>query len=324
MIGSYYQAQRFDPIGVLGNVSAQASLAHEAIVQYLAGPIGRFAPWGEQTVNGWQEIMPPEYNYSIFPIGAQTLSRAEQSAFGNPVGIVGIMFREPRPLKYVDELFTEGPYEAFAGYVVFRLDDKKRLPTAEFLYLGKLADEGSHDGMGSYGKMERAVKAAGGVLVYALPEGRSGSERTVPPGAIESAVAASMGVDVPVGPEVPYNPAAIVPADAGMLDAQDQVRIDAMVEGGADREGLEELIRWAKSGAPDSSNASSATSVTPTSVTPASEEVPLIASEPVPTVPTASPAAGSSGTLALGVLGVLGGAALGYFGYRLVKRKAAP
>lgn len=197
MLGAYYESHPVDPISALGNVSAQASLAHEAIREFLRGPIGRFAPWGEQTVNGWNEIVKPEYNYSIFPISAATLRAAEQKAVGNPVGVVGILFRQPVPLDEVEKLFGAGPYEVFQGEVVYRVDDDKAIPTAEFLYLGKLYDEGKHDGLGTYEAMEAAVTAAGGKLVFALPYAPTGMELEAPAGTLESAIAMTMGIPAP-------------------------------------------------------------------------------------------------------------------------------
>lgn len=286
MFGSYYEAQRFDPISAFGAVSGQASLAHEAIVEFLAGPIGRFAPWGEQTLNGWQEIVKPEYNYSIFPINAETLRRTEQRAFGNPVGVIGIMFRYPVPLSEVDKLFTEGPYEGFAGYAVYRLDDQKRMPTAEFLYLGKLADEGKTDGSSSYEAMDRAVKRAGGVLVYALPEGRTGAEREVPEGTLQTAVAATMGEEV-LETTVPLGP---TPAAPPLLP---------------------------------SSTSPTPFVPSPAATLPAARAAELPPTTRVPTVPTTAPvtsaaASSSSGAFAIAAVGLLGGVALGYY---VVKRR---
>lgn len=203
MLGSYYEAHTLDPIKALGAVSDQASLAHEAIREFLMGPIGRFAPWATQTLNGWQVIVYPEYNYSIFPINSNTLRAAEDAAMGNPVGMIGILFRQPMPMNAVDELFAAGPYEAARGEVVYRLDDMKEVPTAQFLYLGKLGDEGKHDGYGTYEAMEAAVMKAGGTLVFAMPTERTGAERAVADGTLESAVAATMGQEVPVSPTDP-------------------------------------------------------------------------------------------------------------------------
>lgn len=213
MLGAYYEAHTLDPIGALGNVSGQASLAHEAIREFLAGPIGRFAPWAEQTVDGYNEVVTPEYNYSIFPIGANTLRAAEQKAVGNPVGVVGILFRAPAPLEEVDKLFGAGPYELFQGEVVYRVDDDKAVPTPQFLYLGKLYDEGTHDGLGTYEAMDAAIKAAGGRLVFALPYSPSGMETSPPAGTVYSAINATMTDDVPAGPIVTTPEEYVVPAE---------------------------------------------------------------------------------------------------------------
>lgn len=210
MIGSYYEAHALDPIKSLGNVSPQASLAHEAIRNLLMGPVGQFAPWGEQTVSGWRPIAQPPYNYSIFPINAQTLTQAERQASGNPVGVIGALFSVPVPLRDVDAMFSEGPYEAFRGEAIYRLDDTKPVPTPQFLYFGKLMNEGAHDGTGSYRALDQSVTESGGTLVFVLPTDRVGTERGAPRVPLETAIAAELAA--PNGPaslpQVPTNAAA--------------------------------------------------------------------------------------------------------------------
>lgn len=193
MIGAYYKAQALDPIKGLGAVSAQASEAHEAMRSLVMGPIGRFAPWGEQTVEGWKEIS-PSFNYSLFPINAQTLAQAEQMAVGNPVGLIGVLFRMPVPLQDVDAVVQQGPYQVVKGEAVYRLEDTQPTPTPEFLYFAQLMDDGEREGNETYTKLEQAVAASGGTLVFVVPEARSGLERPAPAVPLETAVGAKLGV----------------------------------------------------------------------------------------------------------------------------------
>lgn len=180
MIGSYYQSFPQDAVRGLANVSTQASLAHEALQSLLMGTLGRYVPWAEQTVSGWKDILVPNQNYDLFPINAESLQRAEDMAQGNPVGMIGILFREPVPMRVVDDLFATGPYQAMRGEAVYRVDDDKETPTPQFLYFGALMDEGTHDGYGSYEALEQTVEAAGGKLVFVMPSDRGGEERSHP------------------------------------------------------------------------------------------------------------------------------------------------
>lgn len=194
MIGAYYEAQLVDPIKALGSVSPQASTAHEAMMSLVMGPVGRFAPWGEQTTAGWKEIESPSYNYTLFPINAQTLAQAEQMAVGNPVGLIGVLLRVPMPMSDVDAVVQQGPYKVLRGEAVYRLDDKQPTPTPEYLYFAQLMDDGEREGNETYGALEQAVASIGGTLVFVLPEGRSGQERAAPEMPLEAAVAAKLGV----------------------------------------------------------------------------------------------------------------------------------
>lgn len=179
MIGAYYEAQPLDPIGALGEVSSQASLAHEAIRPLLMGTLGQFAPWAEQTTEAFQKL-DPEVNYNLFPINAATLTEAERRALGSPVGMVGMIFRAPMPLDSADALLSQGPYDLARAEVLYRLDDEKPTPTPFFFYIGTLMDEGDHDGQGTYQKLEGAVRERGGTLVFIVPTARTGDERAAP------------------------------------------------------------------------------------------------------------------------------------------------
>lgn len=196
MIGSYYESRPVDPLRGLGNVSSQASLAHEAVSTLLMGTLGRFAPWGEQTVGGWQDYRTVTQNYDIYPMNAQTLEKAEALAFGNPVGLVGALLSTPVPLKVIDQAFTQGPYQVVRGEAIYRIDDMGEPPRAAFLYLGTLMDEGTHDGRGSYQAMEQALANLGARLVYVEPGARSGTERPLPTTPLEVAVPLELGEPV--------------------------------------------------------------------------------------------------------------------------------
>lgn len=193
MIGAYYETQPLDPIKGLADVSTQASHAHEAIRPLLKGTIGSFAPWGEQTTTGWEDYSAPAHNYTLFPMNAATLRQAESAASGNPVGMIGVLYRSPAPLEAVDDVMSQGPYEVIRGEAIYRLDDRQPLPTPQFLYLGKLMDEGEHDGRGSYEALEVAVKDTGGELVFVEPTDRTGIERPLPTAPLSVVVPMTQG-----------------------------------------------------------------------------------------------------------------------------------
>ena len=205
MIGSYYEPFPLDPIKGLANVSSQASLAHEALQSLLMGTLGRFVPWAEQTVSGWQEITSPGQNYDVFPLNAETLKRAEDLAAGSAVGMIGALFRAPVPLRVVDELFAKGPYHVVKGEAIYRVDDEKPTPTPQFLYFGVLSDEGTHDGYGTYDALEQAVTAAGGELVFVLPSERTGEERAAPVAPASTAIVAELTPEAPPPESLPLH-----------------------------------------------------------------------------------------------------------------------
>lgn len=178
-LGAYYQAQLLDPIGALGQVSAQASLAHEALRSKLMSPSGDYAVWATQEMTGWTPRA-PDYNYRAYPVNAAMLREAERDAMGSPVGLVAAIFSSPMPLEVADALFAEGPYTLSHAEVVYRLDDRESVPTPWFLYWGSLSDEGKTDGYGSYEALEQAIARADGSFVFVVPSSRTGQERPHP------------------------------------------------------------------------------------------------------------------------------------------------
>src|SRR3972149_8262571 len=80
-LGAYYQAQLLDHIGALGQVSAQASMAHEALRSKLMSPSGDYAVWATQEMTGWTPRA-PDYNYRAYPVNAAMLREAERDAMG--------------------------------------------------------------------------------------------------------------------------------------------------------------------------------------------------------------------------------------------------
>lgn len=179
-LGAYYPTHQLDPIQGLGDVSEQASLAHETIRRYLKGPSGNYAPWATQGATSWTPIVEPEFNYRAYPINASTLRRVEAESFSNPVGLVAAVFPQAISLHQADALYSSGPYVLSHGEAVYRLEDGGEPPRPWYLYWGALANEGDKDIYGSYGDLERAIVQAGGEFVFILPDQRSGNERPHP------------------------------------------------------------------------------------------------------------------------------------------------
>lgn len=179
-LGAYYPTQLLDPIQGLGEVSSQASLAHETIRRYLKGPSGNYAPWATQGATAWTPIGVPQFNYRAYPINASTLQRVENESFSNPVGLVAAVFPHPLSLNQADALYSAGPYVFSHGEAVYRLDDETEPPRPWFVYWGSLANEGDKDIHGSYPELEATIVHAGGAFVFIIPEKRSGSERAHP------------------------------------------------------------------------------------------------------------------------------------------------
>lgn len=179
-LGAYYPTQLLDPIQGLGEVSSQASLAHETIRRYLKGPSGNYAPWATQGPTSWTPILEPEFNYRAFPINASTLRRVEAESFSNPVGLVAAVYAQPLSLHQAEMLYSSGPYVLSHGEAIYRLDDGSEPPRPWFVYWGALANEGDKDIYGSYEDLERAIVQSGGEFVFILPDERTGNERPHP------------------------------------------------------------------------------------------------------------------------------------------------
>lgn len=179
-LGAYYPTQLLDPIQGLGQVSDQASLAHETLRKYLHGPSGNYAPWASQGPTSWTPITTPEFNYRAYPINAATLRRTEDESFSNPVGLVAAIYTQPLSLHQADGLYSNSPYEFSHAEAIYRLDDGGEPPRPFFVYWGALADEGSKDIYGSYEDLERGIAQSGGEFVFVIPDARRGNERLHP------------------------------------------------------------------------------------------------------------------------------------------------
>jgi hypothetical protein len=195
-LGAYFRAVESQPIPEpqLDGLGSQDQFAVEALQELLEAqgirPAAAMAPWGIQEGSVDWQAEHPDHSLLLYPISDGLLTQVEKSTFGMPVPAVAILTTTPVVLAKAREAYDDTPYRFHAVEGVYRLDDKKPVPTIYFLYWGHYREP--NDSGGGRSALQSVASMLGGSLVFPLQLPRTGQERQHPSVTFQLALAAQL------------------------------------------------------------------------------------------------------------------------------------